>query len=153
KSYHKAFSTQAKTGRLRLVRQGSTIFYYATEGLDDTFTLLQQFPFSAADIEDVRLVASTGGPKAALDVRVSDLSIKAEAVQGAAEAASPPAAGKGWLGIALALVVASAVGLGALIAVRQSRRGKPAANPEQPAEAARNGSPTFSFPCAGCGRK
>src|SRR5262249_5797687 len=73
-SRYKEFASQSRIGRLRLARTGSMLSYYAADGPDSAFTLLQKFPFSAEELENIRVVASTGGPKAALDVRFTDLS-------------------------------------------------------------------------------
>jgi WD40 repeat protein len=83
------FPTKAKAGRLRLVRTGSLLSYYTAEGSNSEFTFLQQYPFGAEDLKDVRLMVAPGGPKAALDVRVTDLRIRAEALPGTAAAPGP----------------------------------------------------------------
>jgi DNA-directed RNA polymerase subunit RPC12/RpoP len=107
-------------------------------------------------VEDVRLIGSTGGPKAALDVRVTDLHIRGESLRAVAGAAGPTPAGKGWSAIALALSLVIAVTLGAVIAVRHGRRARtsaPAARAEAGADKPQHASPALSFPCAGCGAK
>jgi hypothetical protein len=72
---------QAKSGRLRLVREGPTLFFYAADGAAD-FRLLRQYGFTTETLRDVRVVANTDGLKAAFDVRVTDLRIRAASAPG-----------------------------------------------------------------------
>jgi hypothetical protein len=82
KKQHKfqAFPTTAKTGRLRLVRTGAQMTYYAAEGPDGAFALLRQYPSGVDDLKEVHVLGATGGPNAELDVRVTDLFIRSGAV-------------------------------------------------------------------------
>ncbi len=112
--------TKAMTGRLRLVRSGADVHYAFSDGFDAGFTYFKKFPFGAEDLAQVRIVANTGGEKAALDVRVTDFRIRADSIPdmpgaavavpaaapgpGAAipQAQAPPAtADRGWLMAAL----------------------------------------------------
>jgi hypothetical protein len=43
----RAARTSARTGRLRMVRTGSDLFYYVSAGADEDFTLVQKYPFGA----------------------------------------------------------------------------------------------------------
>src|SRR5262249_27162658 len=58
----KEFPTQARAGRLRLVRTGPELSYYVSEGPDEEFTLLEKYPLGEDDLRDVRVDGSTGGP-------------------------------------------------------------------------------------------
>ena len=78
-----------KTGRLRMARSGDTLFYKAADG--DDFRIVAKLPFSSDDVTEVRFVATTGGPKAALDVRITDLQIRADAIAKTPTAPPPPA--------------------------------------------------------------
>jgi hypothetical protein len=117
------FPLTAKTGRLRFVRNGSTLAYWVSEGDDPKFTFLQEYPLGTEDLKDIRLVGSTGGPKAALDVRVTDLRIRADSLP---YLPSDPGTGtrKSWwegsltLGIGLALLT----GASAFWLYRRERR-------------------------------
>src|SRR5262249_10950317 len=71
------FATTAKTGRLRLVRNGAELSYFVTDGPDGEFTLLRKDPFGEKDLRQVRIIGTTAGPTAALDVRVTDFRIRA----------------------------------------------------------------------------
>lgn len=76
----KAFDVKGTKWRFRLARIGATLFYFVAEEGEPDFRLLQQLDFVEDDVKDIRLVASTGGPLAALDVRITDLRIRAEAL-------------------------------------------------------------------------
>jgi len=95
--------TEAKTGRLRLVRTGSMISCFASEGANEDFILLKEYPFSPLDVKQVFLHASTGGPKADLDVRISDLRIVADSLPDLAASAPPAPGSKRWLAAAVIL--------------------------------------------------
>src|SRR5882724_9458195 len=87
---------RGKSGSLRLVRTRSSLSYYASQEAGENFTLLQQHPFGTEDLKTVRLVGTTGAANAALDVRVTDLRIRAEALSNlppAPEVQTPPQSG------------------------------------------------------------
>jgi serine/threonine protein kinase len=115
------FPARSQAGRLRMVRRGAVVSYYAAEGPDKPFRLLREYPFGAEDVEDIRIVGSTGGPRAALDVRVTDLRIKAETLT---DKSQPPWSTERLLWfIALAIVMLLAAG----IALALRRRLRPGA--------------------------
>lgn len=95
--------TEAKTGRLRLVRTGSVLSCFASEDAREDFILLQEYPFSPLDVKQVFLHTSTGGPAAELDVRVSDLNIVADSLPDLAATAAPAAGSKRFLAAAMVL--------------------------------------------------
>jgi hypothetical protein len=107
------FPTETKAGRLRLVRNGSVLSYHVAEGADGAFTLLQKYPFAANDLKDVRIVGSTGGRKAALDVRVIDLRIRADALPNVPAATVQRAGKMLWVVsvLALGLVITFVLGM------------------------------------------
>jgi serine/threonine protein kinase len=153
---YNSFPTQARTGRLRLVRSGSVVSYYAAEGTDGEFTLLQKYLFTGGDLEDVRLVASTGADaKAALDGRFTDVRIHAAALMNVPEAPPRKAGGKGWLTLVLASALALTLALGVGIAVARGR--VPRKTPALPAVAKEPDKPEAPAPfvavsCPGCGK-
>jgi hypothetical protein len=116
----------AKAGMLRLVRSGAEISYYASEGEGGAFRLLHSYPLVTDDVEAVQLVGTTGGERAALGVRFSDLRIRAESLPGlpagpaAAEGGAPVL--RGWLlatgAVVLAILV---VALGVWVLARRVR--------------------------------
>jgi RNA polymerase sigma factor (sigma-70 family) len=69
--------TKAKSGRLRLARAANTLSFSVAEGDDQDFKLSQQFPADTEDVREFRITTNTGSDKAAIDVRVTDLSIRA----------------------------------------------------------------------------
>jgi len=150
--------TEGKAARLRLVRSGSVLSYYGSAGPTKDFALLQEYPFSAEDLKDVRLVGSTGEANASLDVRVSDLHIRAESlpnVPGLPTTSLPRSGGKGWLAVAGILGLAFPFVLGGWLYLRQRRR---AAKTSERASVAHQrakpsaATPMTTFPCAACGK-
>jgi hypothetical protein len=76
----KELPTQARAGKLRLVRTGSELAYYVAQGPDDNFLLLHKAPFGDSDLRQVRMVVTTGGPEASLSARVTEFRIRAESL-------------------------------------------------------------------------
>lgn len=113
----------ARTGRLRLVRSGSALYFLASDGGARDFTLLQKHDFTSKDLRNMRLLASTGGLKSSFDVRVTDLHIRAEGLPQEAEAgpavAVPAAPRRRWL---LPVTMAGLAALGLLATALLLRR-------------------------------
>ena len=175
-THFKEFPAAAKKGQLRLVRSGAMLSYYAAEEASDDFVFLYEHPFGDEDLKRVCIAGSTGGPKTALDVRVTDFRIRADGLLippelassvivtqttdpgpaadpvqgGAAPAATQRPGSHTWLIAALlvgiVLTLSFAAALGLWVFLRQ---GKPAAPPQATA-------PTtpalIVFPCPGCGK-
>jgi DNA-directed RNA polymerase subunit RPC12/RpoP len=156
------FPTKAKTGRLRLVRSGAQLFYHAAEEDGDWQSLIS-YPFGEEDVINVRITASTGGEKAELDVRVTELHVRSAALKNAPNAAetapTPADQGSGTTsgnapvrlmivgGIAALVLIATAIGW--LTMRRRGRAGKAdAGKTDASAPAPR----MVSFACAGCGK-
>jgi RNA polymerase sigma factor (sigma-70 family) len=114
----------AQAGRLRLVRHGATLYFYTSEEPQDAFTLLSRGQFGTKDLKNVRLLAATGGPPASLDVRVTDLRIRADGFVGESEPVVAPAAPENmWLVLLAAGVpiLAGAVALAVWLVARRRR--------------------------------
>jgi serine/threonine protein kinase len=161
-------STEAMQGELRMVRKGSVLSYYVTEKPGESFVLVQQYLFGTEDVKEIRIVGSTGDRKAALDVRITNLQIRAETIPGVSTPANPTATDSGalWISsvIALGLVL---TGLGTWWAVGGNARTEMpppsrdeadnAANHLAPAReeavAAAEPPAVLSFECHGCKRR
>jgi hypothetical protein len=78
----KLHPTQATSGRLRLVRVGPTLHYQLAEGDAKIFHEMFVSEYGAEDLEFVRLSATTGGSKKAVDLLWKDLSVRAEELPG-----------------------------------------------------------------------
>ncbi len=154
--------TQTKSGRLRLVRVGSELSYYVSEGADAEFNLLTKYAMSTENVSKVRMVGATDGPKASLDVRITDLVIRAESFPDPpAELMNHPAVPNAEVAAANSTflewpVIAFLLGAGFLLLVvlilglwlySRQRRGA-AGNTQAESVAA-----SLSFPCSVCGRK
>jgi WD40 repeat protein len=145
----RVFPAKSKTGRLRLVRAGSTVAHYVAEEAGDNFTLLRQHRLGPEDVRSVRIGGHTGGPRATLDFRVTGLRIRAESLP---DTLATEAEGDGtiaWLLIALSVFLAVILSLGVWLYVRR-RRAQPAARTEAKAAAPL---PAISFACPSCARK
>lgn len=150
--YHNAHSARAKSGRLRLVRTGSSLFFYVADGRDGNYVLVDQAPFDGADVREVRIVGSTGGIKAGLDVRITDLQIDADSFGTGRPAGVESPGIRPWLARALALVLLLLLtwGFGVNI-TRRRQSGK--IRPDAVAAAKKlSSAPSESFTCSRCGR-
>lgn len=145
-----SFSTTAMKGRLRLVRTGPLITYYASEGRDHEWIRLCQYPFGLEDLRAIGLVASTGEPGVSFDVRLTDLSIKAGSLL---NGASIPSTGTedegGWLGAGIAMAGAAALMVLSLWFAAQA--GWFSAGPDT-RHSTGAASSMIAFPCPGCGK-
>jgi serine/threonine protein kinase len=155
-----SFPTRATSGRLRMVRTGPDLAFYALEDSDEEFRFLQKYTFGTEDLKWVRLVGATGGAQAMLEVRATDLRIRAESLPELGTAVATPApAGKPrfalWQLFGLLLTL-SLVGLAAWLYARRGRRGsspdQSASVPDEPAGAEPTAA-SVSFACSGCGKK
>ena len=72
--------TKAKAGRLRMVRGGGELSLFASEGDDVEFALILKAPFGAEDVSSIEMSGGTQGTKSTLNVRLSDLRIRADAI-------------------------------------------------------------------------
>jgi DNA-directed RNA polymerase subunit RPC12/RpoP len=145
----KRSAATALTGRLRLVRRGADLLFFTSEERDNEFKLLHQYEFGVKDLKNVRVLASTGGTGAALDVLVTDLHIRADGfIKGAAAPPPQPAAAPRSLtvpiavGSAVLMVLILLLSVGAWLFLRSSRVPFPA----QSAGA-------LVFACSQCGKK
>jgi hypothetical protein len=77
------FPTRASSGRLRMMRIGSMLSFFAAEGPTAPFRFLCRYPFGTEDLRRVGITGSTRGIKGALDVRITDLRIRGESLPGA----------------------------------------------------------------------
>jgi hypothetical protein len=77
--------TRGKTGRLRLVRRGGELIYFASEDADGDLTFLNRIVVGPLDVQKLRLLGFTGGPNASLDARLWDLRIRADSISHGSE--------------------------------------------------------------------
>jgi serine/threonine protein kinase len=158
-----------KSGRLRLVRTGKTIRFWAAEGVNAEFAMLHELPFTDANLQRVRILCGTGGRDSALDVRLTDLHIRAASLPRLPrpELATPPQPGAavpdiaeqlaehGWLvtAIAIALSVAVLFAATAALALLRRRRKAPPPDRAQPVAKTDAAPAKLLLTCAGCGKK
>ncbi len=117
------FPTSAKTGQMRLIRTGQLLSYQVAEEASNEFTVLHEQAFGTEDLKQVRLTGFTGGPKAAVEGRFTDLRIRAPSLPDLAPVEPEKVRGARWLlavGLLL-VVVALIVGAGLYLRERQRR--------------------------------
>jgi Protein of unknown function (DUF1583) len=158
-------ATQVKTGRLRLVRSGADLYFSMAEGMDGEFKFHMKHPFGTEDLKKIVLSASTGTDQAEMDVRVTDVRIRAAALPNAPASAAPSQAAvensaeeppaRSWLMAALMIgavvVVVLVVVVGAGLYLRR-RHAAQVHVENQPAVSETPGAP-IAVTCAGCGKK
>ncbi len=145
---NKTFGAAELKGRLRLVRTGALLHYYAADGGAET-RALRSLEIGTDDVRLIRLYVTTDYKPVPLDVRFTDLDIRAEKLGNMTSAdQSPPAAptaNRSLAPLAVALVIALLLMLASSFAAwlyfRRSRANKPAA-----------ADPSISFACPDCGK-
>jgi len=163
----RTYPAKEASGRLRLVRTGATLFHYAADGEDAEFTLLQEHPFGAADLQAIRWGGQTGGERATLDGRFLDLRIRADGLpELRANPAAPPVQGddvaatsnptRGWLAAAVLGGVVVMLGSALLVGLIQYMRKKlpnTAAVATQKQPSAAEEASLVVFACPKCGER
>jgi len=149
---HREFAAQAKVGRLRLVRTGPDISFQIADGPGADFVPKpDQLHVGEEDLQSIELVGSTGGPKAKLDVRFTDLRVRTgKAVTPPAAPAAPPRRST-WILLPILAVFLSALALGALLLLRRRRPDQAEQQATDLAEADKStATAPVAFRCSGC---
>jgi hypothetical protein len=153
----KPFPTDARAGKLRLVRRGAFVTCLVAEGNND-FRELHQFELGLEELSLVRAAAHTNDPALPVEVRIHDFEIRPLEVALAVPVLAPPETSlppeeRGWVLwaelLGLAFVLALAASLGVWLYRRQScrKRGPDQNAPIEP-EAL-----VVAFACLDCGKK
>jgi serine/threonine protein kinase/DNA-directed RNA polymerase subunit RPC12/RpoP len=159
--------TEAKSGQLRLVRDGSIMRFLVADGSENKFHQIDERNFGTEDLALVQLeVVDSGSSGNRVDARLVELKIRPSKLlpeeAGITELQleqNRPAA-NGWLGIAklfgLIIACALAIALGGWLFWRQSRR--PETMPDLAAGPDTSSGmeaipPPISFSCAACGKQ
>jgi hypothetical protein len=85
------FPAMEKTGTLRIARRGAEIVLSAVDGEGNEFQELQRLELGREDVKYLRLAANPGGFANALDLRVLDLRIRAQALEMPSKVQEAPA--------------------------------------------------------------
>ncbi len=124
---HKSSSTNARSGRMRLVRSGEVVTYWAADGASGVFQRLFDQHLGTEDVTSIRLAASPGWAANPVDIRIKGLRVRARgAGEVGAGAGGQDGSGDGESGglpmplIGLAVLGFLVVGIG--LAVRHGRR-------------------------------
>ncbi len=162
KQQGKEMPAQAKTGRLRIMRAGDEIFYFVSEAAEQGFRFVAKFPFSLDDINTFRIVGITGGPKAELDVRFTEMLIRAESLPNAApptvanspqQAATNPPPPNSSLSLVLLLgLIITLLAAGGLWFLFHRRQRPETAVSASPAANEKIKATSIEFTCHGCGK-
>ena len=112
KANNSTFRAKSLAGRLKMVRRGSKVEFWAADG-DDSFHRLCEKEIGVADVNSIRLVATTNYRATTLDLVFTDLIVKADDSAAAAPAqASVPEAIQGARSkLLLPMVLAAAAGI------------------------------------------
>jgi serine/threonine protein kinase len=145
---------QGMKGRLRLTRTGTCLDYLAADDGQPNF-LLRSEEVGAADAQTLRLFGFSGWGPVAVDVRLTDLVLDADALPDLAPGRMNVGEvlpgrlnwSKAWLSAALVVGLLLSLPLGVGLCLWARRRRAAATVPAPPGVAARPG----SFPCPGCG--
>lgn len=100
--------TKCRSGKLRLVRTGSTLTYLAAEGQSDSFRKIDEFELGENDVDAVRIAADNGGSPTLVDVRISSLKIVANELGDPTPLPPPSARWPLWLGAGVVLAAGGA---------------------------------------------
>src|SRR5262249_37328660 len=122
--------TQAMSGQLRLLRTGSVLLYFAAEGASNEFALIKQVNYGTEDLKYIRIIGTTGGIDAFVDVHVIELRVRAESLSDVTTTpVTAPSFRKGdaakWVGIFLGSVAIALPLLGLLVYRRKCRGAHP----------------------------
>lgn len=124
------FPTEAKKGKLRLEREGTTLRYSVSEEDGTDFTEVHKIAdFTRADVRSVRVAGNTGRLPLALDFRITEFSIRGDQFIDP-DAATAEATWWKWIGV-------NAVGLVLLLGIavwffRRRHRSVPLEAPSDP---------------------
>ncbi len=114
------FPTKARTGKLRLVRSGSTIIYLISNGTDAEFKELRREEFGSDPLRAVCGAADTGGAAVEVDILLVDFQIKAKE-QSIMLTQNPITKNSIWADLSIGLAIVGALAL-AVVSVRRYRR-------------------------------
>jgi hypothetical protein len=111
REYHgsRPLSTKTQSGRLRLLRKGSELTYLIAEGTTGSFQVLHKADWGTGDLDIIRFAADNGGAPALVDVRINNVSIRADEFGSARAAPQPSRRGPVWW-LAGSLLMGTAVG-------------------------------------------
>lgn len=124
--------TSATRGKLRLTRLGEEVRYLAQGEQDAEFRMLRREPFVDAPLKSLRISADKGNGQGALDVRITDLTIRMNQRDGVVPVAAVPVAAPGadpsgkrpWalltmLAVSCVVLLLGAIGLGVVLRKRK----------------------------------
>jgi serine/threonine protein kinase len=155
---NKDVKTSSPSGKLRLVRTGSRLDYLVLEG--ERFRPIQSLEIGSADVRSVRVSCNTMYKPSALDVRLTELEVRADRIEGSRPAPADPepvpatgekAIPRRWLVAVQIVGLISTLAIlvpAAILYLRRRRESRaPAEEPEGPEKPA-----AIAFTCAACSK-
>ena len=106
----KTTPANGRSGKLRLVRTGSTLAYLATEGKSDSYREIDQFDIGSDEVNTVRVAASNGGSPTPVDVRINSVKVVADELGNTIPPPPPSSRWPLWLGAGVVLATGGAYG-------------------------------------------
>jgi Protein of unknown function (DUF1583) len=98
----------SRSGKLRLVRTGSTLSYLAAEGRSDSYREIDRFEIGRDEVNTVRIAASNGGSPTLVDVRINSLKVVADELGETTPRPPPRSRWPLWLGAGAVLAAGGA---------------------------------------------
>jgi hypothetical protein len=153
----KSIRTQARSGKLRLVRRGDVFTYMVAESDADPFHELHQFKLATNELTFIRVAAETND---GVDVRIRDFEVRG--MVSPTEDSSPPDSEfpqklerKGWLagGLLLGLTVTTSLALAAWFFVRRRAVTQAAGAASANAAISKTVAHVISFRCSACPKR
>ena len=93
-----ASPTDCRSGRLRLVRTGTTLAYLVAEGETESFREIHNCELGKDDVDTVRFAADNGGSPTRVDVRIKTVKIEAGGLGAPSPLPPPTSRWPLWLG-------------------------------------------------------
>jgi hypothetical protein len=104
-----SLATEAQSGKLRLVRSGTTLSYQFARGESNAFHEVHEAELGEEDLEMIRFAADAGGSPTLVDVCIKAVSIKADDF-GSARSPLPSSPWSFWWLAGLAVLLTAAAG-------------------------------------------
>lgn len=147
-SEDKVFPATAESGKLRVTRTGSEVIVSAADGDGSDFRELRRYEFGRGDLKRVEVTAYPGQAPHAVDLRVTELDIRAESLPGLPPGAvAPPVPPPPGSRIGIVLGGMLLFGLAVAIAWYCTRRRRHA-----PASQVQETEAPISFRCSACAK-
>jgi hypothetical protein len=119
----KTLPSAAPAGKMRIQRIGAQVRFSVAEGDNQEFTPMDEVKFGTADVQFVQFSGNAGNSASGLDLRLLDLTVRAERFLGGDQppVAAAEARSRGWLAAGLGIVLVLTSSLALWLALRRRR--------------------------------